>query len=153
MRQTALTLLRRALPLAAFLLALPLAADWLVTDDGERIDINGRWTIDDQTVRYTDADGNPQSLPRDQVDLEASSSRVVLYSTSWCGYCRRARRMLDEMGVDFVEKDIEKSRAAAREFQTLVGRSGVPVLNINGSIVRGFNEGRIRQLVEDLPPE
>ena len=82
---------------------------------------------------------------------ETDRSPVILYSTSWCGYCRKARKLLKDMDVDFEEKDIEKDRSAAVEMARKVGgRSGVPVLDVGGEILRGYSPPRIRQLVKDL---
>jgi glutaredoxin len=83
---------------------------------------------------------------------EAQKPRVTLYMTSWCPYCRKARTLLRQLGVPFVEKDIEKNAAAAREYQRKGnGYTGVPLIDIDGTIVRGFSEARIRQLVARLP--
>ncbi len=76
---------------------------------------------------------------------------VVLYSTQWCGACRSARQWLDEQGIAYVEKDIEKDSAAAdellRKAKTAgISASGVPVLDINGTLVQGFDPGRIKSL-------
>ena len=51
---------------------------------------------------------------------------VVLYTTSWCPYCRRARDYLRSRGIDFVEYDIEKDREAAIRKRQLDNRGGVP---------------------------
>ena len=76
---------------------------------------------------------------------------VILYATSWCGYCRKARALLKDLDVDFEEKDIEQDRAAAREMAKKVGgQSGVPVLDIGGQILRGYSDRQIRRLVKDL---
>jgi glutaredoxin len=76
---------------------------------------------------------------------------VILYATSWCGYCRKARALLKDLKVDFIEKNIERDRAAANEMAKKAGsRSGVPVLDIGGYIVRGYSDRQIRQLVKDL---
>jgi glutaredoxin len=76
--------------------------------------------------------------------------RVILYATSWCGYCRKTRTLLASLNVPYVEKDIEKDPAAGREFLQRFGRVGVPVLDFDGVIVRGFNEQTIRAAVADF---
>ncbi|WP_419811339.1 glutaredoxin family protein [Bacterioplanoides sp.] len=70
---------------------------------------------------------------------------VVLYATSWCGYCQRARDLLKSKGIRYKEYDIEKSTIGKREYDQLNG-SGVPLLLINGEVVRGFNKQKILQL-------
>ena len=87
----------------------------------------------------------------------ASTGQVVLYSTSWCGACRTARQWLTGRGVAFVEKDIEKDQAAAQELLAKakaagVSPSGVPVLDVGGTLVQGFDQARIEALLEDMKP-
>ncbi len=82
----------------------------------------------------------------------ATSSRepIVLYTTSWCGYCRKARALLTALGEDFEDKDIEKSAAARLEYtEKGNGYSGIPLIDIDGTLLRGFNETKIRRLVAE----
>ena len=77
-----------------------------------------------------------------------SNARVVLYSTSWCGYCRKARKFLTDSKIPFTEKDIEKSLAAKKEMDAKARKAGVriggvPVLDVNGQIISGFSADRI----------
>lgn len=71
---------------------------------------------------------------------------VVLYSTDWCGYCAKARQFLQENRIAFFEYDIEKSAEGHAQYRALGGR-GVPVLQVNGHVIKGFNPDRIRQLL------
>jgi glutaredoxin len=64
---------------------------------------------------------------------------VVLYTTSWCPYCRKARDYLRSRGIDFVEYDIEKDREAAIRKRQLDNRGGVPFAIINGRSISGFS--------------
>ncbi len=78
---------------------------------------------------------------------------VVLYGTSWCGYCKAAARWLRQRGVDFVERDIEKDEAAAAELERkkrASGRSGsgVPWIDVGGTLIQGFD----RRALEELFP-
>ena len=61
-----------AMALAAALLALPAAADWLVTRDGGRVETRGSWQVKGKQVVFTGADGRLASLRLTDVDLEAS---------------------------------------------------------------------------------
>ena len=71
--------------------------------------------------------------------------KVVLYATTWCGYCQKTRDLLNSKGIDYLEYDIEKSSIGKREYDQLNG-SGVPLLLIDGEVVRGFNKQKILQL-------
>jgi len=75
-------------------------------------------------------------------------AEIIMYSTSWCGVCKRARAFLSEKGLLFVEKDIEKEPTAARELAEKAKRAGVqtggvPVFDIGGQILSGFDGPRI----------
>lgn len=74
---------------------------------------------------------------------------VVLYTTSWCGWCKKTRSWLDGQGVEYTDKDIESDDGAADEMRELVGGdSGVPVVVIDGEVIRGFNQKKMAQLLE-----
>jgi len=76
-------------------------------------------------------------------DQTSEDNAVVLYATEWCGYCRAARRFLQENNIRYVEHDIEKSPDAHRRYREL-GGSGVPLLEVNGEVIRGFNPNAIK---------
>lgn len=85
----------------------------------------------------------------------AGSARVILYSAPWCGFCKKAAKHLRDKGVQFEEKDIEQERSAAVELsrklrQAGLSGGGVPVLDIGGAIVVGFNKQKIDELLDDL---
>lgn len=61
----------------AVLLATPAAADWLVTLEGQLIETEGSWTIDGETLTYSDLEGVEHSLPLDEVDLEGSEETTA----------------------------------------------------------------------------
>ena len=76
---------------------------------------------------------------------------IIMYSTEWCGVCKKARAFMKSEGIAFVEKDIERDKAAAKELQDKLRRSGtpsngVPVIDINGQLMRGFDPSRLLTL-------
>ena len=73
----------------------------------------------------------------------ASSDQVVLFSTSWCGYCRKARRYLNDNAIAHVEYDIEKSSEGKRRFTALGGR-GVPLILVGNQEIRGWNPAALK---------
>lgn len=81
----------------------------------------------------------------------AERADIILYMADWCGWCRKTRSLLEEIGADFEEVDVERSVEGRREFEKKArGRGGIPLLDIDGTIVRGYNEARIRRLVAEL---
>ena len=70
---------------------------------------------------------------------DQEEATVELFTTSWCGYCKKARAFLNARGVRFVEYDIEKDPAAARRKQEIDNRPGVPLALMNGQVIHGFS--------------
>lgn len=67
---------------------------------------------------------------------------VVLYATSWCGYCKKARQFLADHKIEYVEFDIEKSKEGKAQYDELGGR-GVPVFLVNEQVVKGYNPDQV----------
>ncbi len=87
-------------------------------------------------------------LAQDRPTSEITSlPQVTLYSAEWCGYCKRTTKLLDELGVAFVHKDIERSEALADELMALSGDMKIPFLLIDGKAVRGYDRDRILLLL------
>ncbi len=70
-------------------------------------------------------------------------SRVLLFSTSTCSWCRRAKRYLKERRVPFKEINIERDPDAAREIVRKTGQTGVPVIKIGNRWIVGFDREKI----------
>lgn len=90
----------------------------------------------------------PAVAPTDVAPAKAPDAApapvVTLYSTSWCGWCRKSRGLMQSLGIAFVERDVEADPRAAAEKARLAPGYGVPVLVRGGEIQRGFNEATIR---------
>lgn len=83
-----------------------------------------------------------------------ASRGVVIYSASWCGVCKQAKRLLKSWNVPFVEKDIEASKAAAVELSQKarsagVQPTGVPVIDVGGTLLLGLDEGTLRRALKE----
>jgi mycoredoxin len=76
---------------------------------------------------------------------KAHGGKVILYSTQWCGYCKKAIILLNDNNIPFYEYDIEKSQEGAKQHKNLGGK-GVPVLLINGKVLKGYNPSKILAL-------
>jgi len=70
------------------------------------------------------------------------NTQVVLYATSWCKYCKKARRLLDDNGVKYIEYDIEASHEGLEKYNKIGGK-GIPVLVIDGVVLNGYNPEKI----------
>ena len=70
---------------------------------------------------------------------------VIIYSTPACHFCNMAKTYLMEKGVKFTDYDVSRDKEKAKEAIRKSGRGAVPVLEINGRIIVGFD----RQLIDD----
>ena len=70
---------------------------------------------------------------------------AVLYGTSWCGYCTKARRYFQANNIPFEDYDIESSASAKSEYDALNGK-GVPLILVGDNLMNGFSESQFNQL-------
>jgi len=69
-----------------------------------------------------------------------SSPAVVMYTTGWCPYCSRARKLLESKGVAFEEFDVESQPEKRAEMQARSGRRTVPQIFIGDQHVGGCDD-------------
>jgi glutaredoxin-like YruB-family protein len=75
------------------------------------------------------------------------NKKVIVYSTPTCPWCIRAKQFLTENNIPFVSYDVSSDRAKAQEMIEKSGQMGVPVLDIEGEIIVGFDKEKIKQLL------
>ena len=73
---------------------------------------------------------------------------VIIYSTATCGFCIRAKEFLKEHKIKFTNKDVGADQVAAQEMIKKSGSMSVPVIDIDGKIVVGFNERKLKELLK-----
>lgn len=78
---------------------------------------------------------------------QARQPRVIIFTTPTCRFCRAAKKYLRERGIRFKEVDVSRDQAAARDMVRRSGQMGVPVLDIGGKIVVGFDRPKIDRLL------
>lgn len=84
-------------------------------------------------------------------DISATQG-VIVYKTDWCGVCKQLTAYLDRKGVKYEAKDIEKDQSAAAELRAKAEKAGVktgsvPVIDVNGEIMVGFDRARLEKLL------
>ncbi len=73
---------------------------------------------------------------------------VIMYSTSWCGFCHRARLFLDDYEVVYTEINIEENEDAARQVeQWNRGNRTVPTFDIDGDVYTNPRPAQLRELL------
>ena len=73
---------------------------------------------------------------------------VTVYTAPWCGWCRKTLAFLDERGVEYVNKNIEADEEFADELEEKSGGRSIPLVEIDGSLIRGYNPGEMAALLE-----
>ena len=70
-------------------------------------------------------------------------TRVIVFSTPTCTFCNMTKKNFREKGIKFRDIDVSRDPAAARDMVRRSGQQGVPVIDIGGRIVVGFDRPRI----------
>ena len=97
------------------------------------------------------ASGAPATPPGGTVPPGATPV-VTIYGTSWCGACRAAREYMTAHKIPFADKDIERDPSAAQELAAKASKMGiptdrVPVIDVRGRLLLGFDRERIEALL------
>lgn len=116
-----------------------------------------QWTDSNGRLRFSDQ--KPNTVEFKQLDLKVnisdshqargqsapdSDEELVLYSASWCTYCKKAKRYLSANKISFQEKDIEEDSLAAKSYRALNSRS-IPLMLFQGRRLEGFSRKRFEK--------
>ncbi len=74
--------------------------------------------------------------------------KVILYSTPWCPWCKKIREFFKANKIPFVDKDVEKFKKYADEMVKKSKQKGIPVIDIDGKIIVGFDEDKIKMALK-----
>ncbi len=72
---------------------------------------------------------------------------VKVYSTPTCPYCIRVKQFLKESAVNFKDIDVSSDQDAAQEMIKRSGQMGVPVVDIDGELIVGFDKEKIKKVL------
>lgn len=126
-----------------------------------------RWVDEDGTVHYSDEphEGDdeaeqvdiPEVNSAESVDVTTSSSggastsatanEVIMYSTTWCPYCDKARTYFERNNIPFTEYDVEESKKGRRDHARMETDS-VPVILVGDKRMIGFSIERFERLYD-----
>ena len=108
-------------------------------EEYETLDIKGKISSYDSPEM-----GN---LPDDFFDRDKKPSRkrVVMYSASWCGVCKRAKAYFQSKSIAFTEYDVDTSAKGKKDFEKLGGR-GVPIILVGNQRMNGFSSANFDAL-------
>ncbi len=66
--------------------------------------------------------------------------KIVIYTTTYCPYCRAAKNLLDQKGVDYEEINLTSDPELKAKTMRELGWRTVPIIVVNGTVVGGFTE-------------
>lgn len=75
-------------------------------------------------------------------------TKVIIYSADWCAFCHAAKDYFDKIGVKYEDRNIEKDQAFAQEAVDKSHQMGIPVIDINGTIIVGFDRPKIDEALK-----
>lgn len=70
-------------------------------------------------------------------------TKVIVYSADWCGFCHAAKDYFHKLNVAFEERNVEQNPAYGKEAVDKSHQMGIPVIDIDGTIIVGFDRARI----------
>ncbi|HRW47274.1 MAG: NrdH-redoxin [Caldilinea sp.] len=81
------------------------------------------------------------------MDETKKQPKVIVFSTPTCSYCNAAKSYFRQKGVKYRDVDVSRDPAAARDMVRRSGQQGVPVIDIGGKVIIGFDRPKINQLL------
>jgi len=73
---------------------------------------------------------------------------VTVFSTKSCPWCKKLKEFLDENKIKYTAKDVGTDTKAGEEMIKKSGQQGVPVTDIDGTIIIGFDEAKLKEKLE-----
>ena len=73
---------------------------------------------------------------------------VTIYTTPTCVYCRAAKAFFQETKSQYTEKDVATDEKARDEMIQRSGQMGVPIIDIDGKLIIGFDKPKISELLD-----
>jgi len=73
---------------------------------------------------------------------------VIIYTSESCPWCKKTKEFFKEYNVKYKEIDVGSDSKAAAEMVKMSGQMGVPVIDIDGKIIVGFDEPKLRKLLK-----
>ena len=74
-----------------------------------------------------------------------TAKEVKVYSTPTCPYCKMAKKFLEDNGIQYQDLNVAEDETARREMIDKSGQMGVPVIDVDGTLVLGFNQAQLKE--------
>ena len=97
-------------------------------------------------IKIPSYSGAPVVSSLGKTTASAGKERVRMLTTTWCGYCKRARAYLASKGIAYEDLDVEKSTQGRQEYVALKGR-GVPIIMVGNRRMDGFDSAHMDEML------
>ncbi len=114
-----------------------------------------KWTDEHGKAHFTDKP--PAGKKTEEIELKINTysaveikpllerlgrtDKVVIYTTAWCGICKKAKKYFRKNSIAYIAYDVEKSRIGKRDYKALRGRA-VPIIIVGNKRMNGFSAAR-----------
>jgi len=85
-------------------------------------------------------------MPKQKTEKKRSH-KVIVYSTPGCPWCHKAKEYLDDHNIKYTDYDVSDDQEKSQEMVDKSGQMGVPVIDIDGKIIVGFDVEKINSLL------
>ncbi len=123
-----------------------------------------KWVDDKGEVHFTDHPPENQNTEKVTVKINTytnvsvsknifssnENKKIIMYSTTWCGVCKRAKKYFQKNNITFTEYDVEKSNKGKRDYKKMNGK-GVPIFLIGSKRLNGFDATKFNQIYGSSP--
>mgnify|MGYP001593922664 CR=1 FL=1 len=72
---------------------------------------------------------------------------ITIYSTPTCVYCNALKKYLTSKSLEYTEVDVSKDEKELEKMVAISGQMGVPVIDIDGNVVIGFDKQRVDEIL------
>ena len=74
--------------------------------------------------------------------------KVKIYTTPTCPWCKKTKAFLKENNISFEEIDVSNNKVASKEMIEKSGQMGVPVIDVDGKIITGFDKDELKKILK-----
>lgn len=120
-----------------------------------------KWTDSEGSVHFTDKPPAEQKTEIIKLKINTyknveisknysvkAHTKVLLYSTSWCGVCKKAKNYFRSNNIPFIEYDVEKSSKGIKDYNAM-GAKAVPIILIGQQRMNGFSVKSFQRMYEN----
>ena len=75
--------------------------------------------------------------------MSDKNDKVIVYGAEWCGFCHVAMKYFDDKGVKYEYRNVDEDQTWLAESVTKSQQTGIPVIDIDGDIIVGFDRPKI----------